>query len=179
MDESQSETPKSGNNKNILVMAIVGIIVIALVLGGGYYFLNMNKTQDNEVVESQAQSPAGEENMTKEEGASGQGVTGEPQTSNYKDGTYSAEGKYAVHAGEEQIGVKITIKNGAITDVVVIQEAKLPMSKTMQADFAANFKPMVMGKNIDTLVLGKVSGSSLTPLGFNDAVNQIKAQAKS
>jgi uncharacterized protein with FMN-binding domain len=163
---SSSENAKS--SKNWLWIGIAVFVLIVLVAGGGYFYINNQKSKI--MVERQLPSTVPEQNSQ---------TMPTSQTSNYKDGTYSAEGKYTVHAGDEQIGVKITLKNGLVTDVVVIQEAKLPMSKTMQADFAANYKPMVIGKNIDTLVLGKVSGSSLTPLGFNDAVEQIKAQAKS
>jgi len=174
MEENQtsnSTQDKSNNSKKWVIIAVFAIILILLVSGGGFLFLNNKEgSVSEEMLEGQEEiqtSPAPKST---------------PESINpvkYKDGTYSAEGKYTVHSGEEQIRVKITIKNGVITDVVVVQEAKLPMSKTMQADFVANFKPMVIGKNIDTLVLGKVSGSSLTPLGFNNAVNQIKEQAKS
>jgi hypothetical protein len=37
---------------------------------------------------------------------------------------------------------------------------------------------MVVGKNIDEVNLGKVSGSSLTPIGFNNAIEDIRSQAK-
>jgi hypothetical protein len=38
---------------------------------------------------------------------------------------------------------------------------------------------MVVGKNISELQLTKVSGSSLTPQGFMDALEKIKAEAQS
>jgi uncharacterized protein with FMN-binding domain len=174
MEENQNTNSdsKSNTKKWIVITAIIAIIIV-IAAGGGFLFLRNN--EGSTVEESTEPTEEGQMQISP-------APTSTPESmnpANYKDGTYSAEGKYTVHSGEEQIGVKITIKNGIVTDVVVIQEAKLPMSKTMQADFAANFKPMVIGKNIDTLVLGKVSGSSLTPLGFNNALNQIKDQAKS
>jgi flagellar basal body-associated protein FliL len=175
MEENQSNTSKNnGSNSKKWILIIVAVIVILAIAGGGG-FLFLRNNEGSSLEESIEPTEEGQVQISP-------APTSQPESMNpatYKDGTYSAEGKYTVHSGEEQIGVKITIKNGIVTDVVVIQEAKLPMSKTMQADFAANFKPMVIGKNIDTLVLGKVSGSSLTPLGFNDALDQIKAQAKS
>ena len=38
---------------------------------------------------------------------------------------------------------------------------------------------MVVGKNIDEVAITKVAGSSLTPKGFTDALEKIKADAKS
>lgn len=52
------------------------------------------------------------------------------------------------------------------------------MSARFQDLFAQNYKPLVIGKNIDEVQLGKVSGSSLTPMGFNDALAKIKTQAQ-
>jgi hypothetical protein len=47
----------------------------------------------------------------------------------------------------------------------------------MQTDFAANYKTQVIGKKIEGLELSKISGSSLTPKGFNDALEKIRSQA--
>ena len=41
-----------------------------------------------------------------------------------------------------------------------------------------NVKTLVVGKKITDVKLDKVSGSSLTPKGFNDALEQIKTLAK-
>ena len=85
---------------------------------------------------------------------------------------------YKSPAGTEEIGVTITLKNDIITDVGVEPKATARRSVEMQQDFAANYKPMVVGKNIASVKLGKVSGASLTPMGFNDAIAKIEAQAK-
>lgn len=97
----------------------------------------------------------------------------------YKDGVYTQDGSYTSPGGEEQIGVKLTLENGIITEAEVISKAILPKSEFMQTMFVENYKQMVVGKNIKDLNLGKVAGSSLTPKGFNDAVEKIKAEAKS
>lgn len=96
----------------------------------------------------------------------------------YKDGTYSATGSYKSPAGPEQIGVTLTLKNNIVTDATVTPEATAKRSVMMQNDFAANYKPLVVGKNINDINLTKVSGSSLTPAGFNDALANIESQAK-
>lgn len=97
----------------------------------------------------------------------------------YKDGIYTQVGDYTSPGGAEQIDVKLTLKNGLVTEAEVTPKAERPYSVKWQGVFAANFKTLVVGKNIKDLNLGKVSGSSLTPKGFNDAVEKIKAEAKS
>ena len=97
----------------------------------------------------------------------------------YKDGEYKQEGIYVSPAGQEQIDVDISIKGGIITEAAVTPKAENPKSKYMQGVFVENYKQLVIGKNIKDLKLGKVAGSSLTPQGFNDALEKIKVQAKS
>lgn len=96
----------------------------------------------------------------------------------YKDGTYTAEGTYNSPAGEEKVSLQIKLENDLVTEAIVVAESKSPVSKEFQKKFISGFSEFVIGKNIDTLNLTKVSGSSLTPKGFNDAVSKIKVQAK-
>lgn len=95
----------------------------------------------------------------------------------YADGTYSATGTYSSPAGKEQTPVTLTLVDDVITDVTFTVAATNPTSKQFQTMFANNFKTLVVGKNIDDVHLTKVSGSSLTPKGFNDALAQIKTEA--
>ena len=100
-------------------------------------------------------------------------------TPSYKDGEYTQAGDYTSPGGAEQIDVDLTLKNDIIVDAKVTSKAEKPKSKFMQGVFVENYKQYVIGKNINDLKLSKVAGSSLTPQGFNDAVEKIKAQAKS
>jgi len=104
--------------------------------------------------------------------------TTKPATSVYKDGTYNVVGDYNSPAGAETIGVSVTLKNDVITDSTVTPEATHPKSVYMQSQFIAGFKPQVIGKKIADVKLGKISGSSLTPLGFNEALAEIQTLAK-
>ncbi len=97
----------------------------------------------------------------------------------YKNGTYSAVGTYVSPAGPESIDVKVTITNDVITDATVVSKASNPTSVTVQGMFIGGYKPLVIGKKIDNVVLDKVAGSSLTPKGWNDAIIKIKAGAQS
>lgn len=100
------------------------------------------------------------------------------QASQYKNGSYTAIGGYISPGGQEKIGVTVTLKDGMISEITVEPKATRPMSMKMQGMFSGNYKPMVIGKNIDEVTLDKVSGSSLTSKGFNDAITKIKEQAK-
>jgi uncharacterized protein with FMN-binding domain len=104
-------------------------------------------------------------------------TTAAPMISAYKDGTYSATGSYISPGGPDNVTVSVTLANGIITDATVTSGAHDPTSSHYQGIFIANYKPLVIGKNIDDVVLSKVSGSSLTSGGFNDALTQIKAEA--
>jgi uncharacterized protein with FMN-binding domain len=99
--------------------------------------------------------------------------------SSYKDGTYTTVGDYRSPAGPESITVKLTLKDGKIVDSVVTGESNESVSQKFMDGFAKNHKALVVGKSIDEVKLGVVSGSSLTPKGFNAAVEQIKKEAKS
>ena len=96
----------------------------------------------------------------------------------YKDGTYSATGSYMSPGGQDQIAVTLTLKNDIITDVSVTPEAGDRTSSRYQNKFVSGYKQYVLGKNIADVYLTTVSGSSLTPQGFNDALAQIKTQAQ-
>jgi uncharacterized protein with FMN-binding domain len=99
-------------------------------------------------------------------------------TQEYKDGTYSATGSYLSPGGDEKIGVTLTLKDDLITNASVTPEPVSPEGKRYQTIFQSNFQPLVVGKNISDVKLTKVSGSSLTSQGFNEALATIETQAK-
>jgi hypothetical protein len=74
--------------------------------------------------------------------------------------------------------VALILKNDVIVEATVVPLATRPVSVKMQGQFISGFKTLVIGKKLDEVVLDKVSGSSLTPKGWNDAVAKIQAQAK-
>lgn len=106
-------------------------------------------------------------------------VAEETVESAYADGTYDATGEYRSPAGSETVQVSLTLKDGMIADAAFQGDATNKRSIAMQNQFAAGFKEQVVGKSIDSLSLGAVNGSSLTPKGFMDAVEKIKAEAAS
>ena len=96
----------------------------------------------------------------------------------YKDGTYSATGSYMSLGGEDQIGVTVTLANDVITAVDATNMAGDRTSSRFQDRFISGYKAYVVGKKISDVHLTRVSGSSLTPAGFNNALAQIQSQAK-
>jgi hypothetical protein len=65
-----------------------------------------------------------------------------------------------------------------VTDTSAISGANDSDARDFQSQFIGGYKKLVVGKKIDSIRLSHVSGSSLTSQGFNDAIGQIKSQAK-
>lgn len=101
-----------------------------------------------------------------------------PATYKFRDGTYSAKGSYASPGGTESIIVILVISKDTVIDSSIAAKATNNTSMSYQQDFIANYKELVVGKKLDQLNLGKVSGASATPLGFNAAADSIERQAK-
>lgn len=95
----------------------------------------------------------------------------------YADGTYTADGSYQAPSGTESITVEVTLADDKITDVVVTPHATDPTAKGHQAEFVGGIADQVVGEDIDTLNVTRVSGSSLTSGGFKIAIAAIKEQA--
>lgn len=107
------------------------------------------------------------------------GDSGAVDTSaSYADGTYTAEGSYISPAGEESVAVEITLSGDAVTAVTVTPEAADPQAKSYQELFAGGIAAEVVGKDIDSLNVSRVAGSSLTSGGFNEALSAIKDEAR-
>jgi uncharacterized protein with FMN-binding domain len=96
----------------------------------------------------------------------------------YKNGTYTAAGSYMSPGGLDDLSITLTLKSDVVTDVSMTPDAHDHRSEQYQAKFMSGYKTYVVGKNIADIQVGKVSGSSLTGAGFNDALAKIKAQAK-
>jgi len=96
----------------------------------------------------------------------------------YKDGDYEAETSYANPGGNSKLKVDVTLADNKITKVDVTPEATDGTSKSFQEKFASGISSEVVGKSLDDIKVDKVAGSSLTHIGFNQAIDEIKADAK-
>lgn len=95
----------------------------------------------------------------------------------YSDGSYSATGEYRSPNGNESVSVELTLEDGIVTAVTVTPTTSSPTSQQFQTLFAGGIADEVVGESIDGLNVSRVAGSSLTSGGFNDAIEQIKADA--
>ena len=95
----------------------------------------------------------------------------------YTDGSYTATGDYQSPNGAETIGVELTLKDDIVTEVTITPNASNPNTVRYQGEFKDGIAAEVVGKDIDTLNVTKVAGSSLTSTGFNAAVETIKKDA--
>lgn len=97
--------------------------------------------------------------------------------STYTDGSYTASADYQSPNGTESVEVTITLADDVVSAVQVVGSGDNPDSRRYQGMFIDNIASVVVGKEIDSLAVDKVAGSSLTSGGFNDAVEAIKADA--
>ena len=112
---------------------------------------------------------------------SGSGGSGATTTSNtsYKDGSYTAPGTYTSPGGIEHISVTLTLAKNIITALKVTTVQADPTATGYEQMFEGGIGAVTIGKDINTLNIGVVAGSSLTSQGFNKALATIKADAAS
>ena len=96
----------------------------------------------------------------------------------YKDGEYDAEESYTNPGGQSEVKVDLTLADNKISKITVTPMAENGTSKQFQEKFASGISDEVVGKSLDELNVSKVAGSSLTSIGFNAAIDDIKADAK-
>ncbi|HSX32598.1 MAG TPA: FMN-binding protein [Candidatus Saccharimonadales bacterium] len=162
--------PDQPTQKNPVIIGIIAIVIVVVLIGGAMAL--KKKETASSTNNTASQTAANTDNKTPAvEGA-------DTSTGTYKSGNYSATGSYSSPGGTEQIAVTLTLDGDTITDVTASPKAASPESSTYQEQFIEGYKSMVVGKDIDTVSLSKVSGSSLTSRGFNDAIDQIKQQAQ-
>ena len=98
-------------------------------------------------------------------------------TATFKDGSYTATGSYESPGGNEHITVHVALKGGVVTATSATSGAGDPEAHEYQSMFISGYTGQVVGKRITDIHLSRVSGSSLTSQGFNDALSQIENQA--
>jgi uncharacterized protein with FMN-binding domain len=144
------------------------LAVVAAVAGGAWYSTKGTVTVVAPVVPAQ---PAATSTVSS-------APADKPKALAYKNGTYTAVGRYDSPAGVESISITLTIKDDVITAASGINQAGDGRSSQYQDMFLSGFVSSVVGKTVDSVRLTKISRSSLTPAGFNDALSKIKVEAK-
>lgn len=95
----------------------------------------------------------------------------------FRDGTYTATGHYISPGGPSAIAVKLTLKDNKVSTVTVTPKAENPTAISYETRFASGVSGLVVGKRITELKVTKVSGSSLTSMGFDKAIAAIEERA--
>ncbi len=164
------------NNKKVIVSVVAVVAVAAAAIG----IAASNKKAPTPVTSVTSTGSGQTTTTTSDTTATSTTTTPVADKNNvaYKDGTYTATGSYQSPGGPDKVGVTVTLKNDIITSASVTPMPGDRESAHYQSLFASGYQAVVVGKDISTLHLDAVSGSSLTPIGFNDAIAQIKAQAK-
>jgi uncharacterized protein with FMN-binding domain len=162
-----SMTSENANNtrEKLLAAAAVLIVVTLLVLGA-----KALAPKQSAVAQQIAQN--GVANI---ENAPSAATT----TSLYKDGTYSATGTYDSPGGFQRIGVSVTLSGNKIVSASVTPEANDGDSREYQDMFISGYQQYVVGRDVGSLHLSRISGASLATEGFNNALRQIKSKAQS
>ncbi len=99
-------------------------------------------------------------------------------TASYKDGTYSATVSYTVPRASNSLTAKVTIAGGKVTAVTVDNSYSDHESGRYIDNFESAIESAVVGQSIDGLSLGRIAGATLTTVAFDDALTQIRSDAK-
>lgn len=169
--DNEFEVNQSKRDSHVMVIGVEVFLLIMIVSVAAYTFSNTNKVENDKL----SASPTALIQPTLVATATTQTVL----SGSYKNGEYSVTGDYISPGGQQQIGVTLTLFDGAIKDISITPKPSDDDSERYQTIFEKNYKAMVVGKKIDEVKLTKVSGSSLTSRGFQDALEKIKQEAKS
>lgn len=156
---------------------IIGLIVVVLIsttaTAGVVYLRNSAPSKASALF----QAPAGGSRQSFSNSTASTQATS--SSTSYKNGTYTATGQFYTPEGIEQIGVTVDLTGDKITRVSIDSSSiQSRTSYEYTALFAENIASIVVGKNINDANVSYVSGASLTPLGFDNALQTIENNAK-
>jgi uncharacterized protein with FMN-binding domain len=154
------------------------ILISIIILLGGLIIFAMTKEFEEEESEQPPKIAVVAENTSVPKDTSNAVTVSTNQTRLYKQGTFQATGNYVAPGGKESIDISVDLKDDVVTNVKVVVQAKNPTSINWQNYFVQAVNPAVAGMKLDAIRIDTVSGSSLTQIGFMDALEKIKAQAK-
>jgi len=161
----ETGTPNQPNKAVIavVVIALLAIIAAAVILLGKKETPVSTTSESAPAVSSSQDPPQTAQNDS---------------NSGYKDGTYKASGGYRSPGGAETVDLTVTLAGGVVTSTDFSAHASTRDAEDYQSRFKGGYKALVVGKKIDDVSLSRVAGSSLTSGGFNQALEQIKQDAK-
>lgn len=166
------ESESSGPNKKAIIGIIVIVLLVIAATGAVIASNGNNKAAVSDTVTTASTSP-----RTSTSPAVDTPATSTTTSSSFKDGSYTATGTYDSPGGPQSIDVKVTLAGGVVTDSSVTQHPTDDEASDYQSRFVSGYKSQVVGKKITEINLTRVAGSSLTPIGFNSALDKIKSEA--
>jgi len=167
------QQPTSKKREIIAALAVL-IIIVAIVAGASF----ANKKDTDDTTAKTSDTTTSTSATDSESATTDTSTTDTAATSTYKDGSYTATGTYDSPGGTEKITIDVTLQNGTVTATSAKSGATDPEASEYQDEFISGYKQLVVGKKVDSISLSRVSGSSLTSQGFNNALNSIKKQAQ-
>jgi uncharacterized protein with FMN-binding domain len=175
------EESSSSSNNNKIIAGVVVLVVVVLIVFGIAAFSKKNPTVSAATTSSNTDTSATLADSTNTASVATDTTAANISTasnSTYKDGTYTTTGNYNSPGGPESITVKVTLKSDIITDSEITSGARDDQAQSYQDAFISGYRSLVSGKSISSIKLSRVSGSSLTSQGFNNALHAIEQQAK-
>jgi hypothetical protein len=157
-------------------IATVVVIVVVAAIATGVLFMNRKDTDATNTATNSTNSSQTATPVPTETTGADDAVAVAPGT--FKNGSYTATGSYRTPEDTETITVQLSVTDDIVTDVSVAYEPKSRESTEYQTEFANNYKSEVVGKKLSDIELNRIAGSSLTPKGFNDALEKIRTDAK-
>lgn len=159
---------------------LIGSLVIVLLVSGGTMGVIAVRDYDAPPMTETPQKPTRLKPPVSQKPESNEVDQTTHNANAYTDGTYTATGEYNTPDGLEEIAVTVTLVDDVVTDVAV-DDSKVYSREAQEytARFISGVDRLVVGKRIDNVALSRVSGSSLTSAGFNEALASIKHEAAS
>lgn len=164
------------SSKKNLVTSLAVLVVIVIIVGG-VVVLTRGGGETNNQETSDVTMPSSQ--TTSDTVDNPNAPVSNNTDGSYNDGTYTATGTYNSPGGRESISITVTLDDGKVIDTSATSRPSDSTARDFQNEFIKAYKQLVVGKDIDSIRLSQVSGSSLTSQGFNAALSQIKNQAKS
>ncbi|MGL5831071.1 MAG: hypothetical protein ACRCZE_02875 [Candidatus Altimarinota bacterium] len=172
----------SDSIKQLLAISLLGVLLMA---GCSQPTANVTNRETTPVVNNNAlQTPEQTRNSESTNTEASTMVNSEKPTESevkvtYNNGTFEGEGSYMSPAGEELVKVSMVLENGLVKSMDLNVDTENNTSKKFKGLFKAGIDELVIGKSLDEIQgFAQVNGSSLTPKGFQQAVEAIKAESK-
>ncbi|MGC5172776.1 hypothetical protein ACLQ2Q_19240 [Microbacterium sp. DT81.1] len=157
--------------------AVAGVAGIIAVAGCSAAGTGLTAETDAADTTPSADATPSTDSGSTDSGSTDLGPADTGSSSTYVDGSYSAEGSYQTPESIEAISVTVTLENDVLTAVQVVGDPSARESEEYQSRFIGGIADVVVGEDIDTISVSRVAGSSLTSGGFNQAIEEIKAEA--